>query len=107
MRIIIAASQVPPDSQVTKKTGQKLYTLRHRLRIFGDGPTKETLPGEGKVFLVANNGDSNVIPLEEEVVWHEEEASLLHWLNVRESKRSTSDVTAADIADKVKLPDGV
>lgn len=60
LRVLLPASHVPNGSQVTKKNGTKLYTLRGSIVIHGD--KKQEIKGDGVQFLISQDGQINAIP---------------------------------------------
>jgi hypothetical protein len=63
LRVLIKASELPDGQVVTKRTGEKRYTLRHAIRVHGSGdiPSQQINADKGARFLVSSNGDVNAI----------------------------------------------
>lgn len=71
IKVILQAKHIPLDSKVTKRTGEKIYTLRNRIRVFNEtGAVQEIKAQEDARFIVAENGDTNAIDGACELVWH-------------------------------------
>jgi len=69
IKVVLPACSIPVDSLVTKRTGQKVYTLRKEIRIFGTSERRGITADAGVLFLVSENGDINAIPAGTELVW--------------------------------------
>lgn len=81
IKVFLPARDIPLDSLVTKKGGGKKYTLRDRLRVFGeDGGPRELIATEGTKFIVAENGDANVVAATTELLWYAPEYQLMELL---------------------------
>ena len=81
LKILMPAGSIPVDSTVTKRTGDKKYMLRDRIRIFGeDGGPREIKASDGARFLVAQNGDANAVNSTTELLWYAEESDLIQYL---------------------------
>lgn len=79
--VIMEASQVPLGAKVTKRTGEKIYTIRDRLRVFGEkGERREIIAKGGTRFFVNDEGDANVISGTTTVVWVTDSDTLVRWL---------------------------
>lgn len=90
IKVIMPAGELPNGARVTKKTGEKVYTLRDEVRMFattsgaGDQAVVHKLTaGEGARFIVGENGDGAAIPSTLELVWHTFENDLRHFLDER------------------------
>jgi hypothetical protein len=80
--VLLAAADVPLEAKVTKRTGQKVYTLRDRLRVFGEkGERREIVALDGTRFFVDDKGDANVIAGTTEVMWVTTRDTLVRWLS--------------------------
>jgi hypothetical protein len=85
MKIILPASDIPLGSIVTKRTGEKQYTIRNKIRIFNEnGIEKEITSNDGTRFLVNKNGDANVINSNTELVWYTDKSTLINFLECDE-----------------------
>jgi hypothetical protein len=81
-KLILAAEFIPLESKVTKKTGQKPYTLRDKLRIFNENHTQQEVKAtDGARFLVSENGDANVVSGSTELLWHIDARSLRDYID--------------------------
>jgi hypothetical protein len=63
LRVLIKASELPDGQVVTKRNGEKRYTLRHAIHVHGSGdiPSQQINADKGARFLVSSNGDVNAI----------------------------------------------
>lgn len=71
-KLIIRVGDVPTNSVVTKRTGEKAYRVQDRLRVFGtDSKPQEIKADAGCRFLVpeGGSGDVNAVGVDTEVVW--------------------------------------
>lgn len=75
IEILLRVSKIPDGSIVTKVTGEKQYTLKREIRIYGDGEFRSIKADLDTAFLVAADtinavpGDMNL-----KVVMTKEEA---------------------------------
>ena len=71
LKLLIKASDVPKGECVTKRGGEKRYTIRGEVNIYQMPPTpKQVIKAEeGTVFLVSADGEINVISGDTEVLW--------------------------------------
>lgn len=53
---------MPDKTKVTKRNGEKVYTLRHKIQIYQEREYDEIVSEEGFVFLVDHEGTINIIP---------------------------------------------
>lgn len=87
MKLILEAKSIPVGSTVTKKTGEKEYTIRDDIKIYGSTSPeqKETLrelkADAGTRFMVSNDGNINIIQGDLELIWHVEPNVLYDWLS--------------------------
>lgn len=75
MKVILEVREIPVGSTVTKKTGEKVYTLRDDVKIYGSTQEQtETLrelkADSGTRFLIAQNGDISIVSGDVEMLWH-------------------------------------
>ena len=73
-KILLPVSDVPNDTSVTKKTGEKEYKIQRKIRIFAkdEDRRQEIIAKDDTAFLVPldGRGDVNVISGDTEVVVH-------------------------------------
>ncbi len=75
-KVILPAEAIPLGSTVTKVTGAKPYILRDDIKIYGSTSEeqKETMrelrADKGTRFMVANDGNINIVAGETELMWH-------------------------------------
>ena len=81
IKVILPANEIPLDSIVTKRTGEKEYILKDRMRVFGreQGQDGEVVAKDGCRFLV-KDGDANVVSPDTELVWLVDEGILSSFL---------------------------
>lgn len=73
MKVLIPAKDIPLGSIVTKKTGDKPYTIREGVKIYGtveQQTTREIKCDDGTRFLVSAAGDINIVNSDTELLWH-------------------------------------
>lgn len=76
---------IPLGSTVTKKTGEKEYTLRDDIKIWGSTQEqtenlRELKADDGTRFLISKNGDISIISGETEMLWHVDNQTLYNFL---------------------------
>lgn len=87
LKVILEASKIPLESVVTKRSGEKKYTLREKLIVYSKEWKSQALLAEsGTRFLVGENGDANVVPGDMELVWHADEYDVMELLEKREGE---------------------
>jgi hypothetical protein len=88
-KLILSANEIPFGSTVTKKTGEKKYTLREKIVVYNG--SKIIAPMEikaepGVAFIVSENGDVNAIEDSTELVWLAEREDIIHRLSDAEDE---------------------
>jgi len=75
----MSAKEIPLGSTVTKKTGDKAYILKDKIRIYGDPSLQKEIKADENVrFLV---GESIVMITDNvELLWHVSDLDLYHYL---------------------------
>lgn len=72
VKMILAAGDIPDESRVRKKTGEKWYTLRSEISIYGVPgglrPQVIVIKTPGVKFLVSDEGTVNAVPDTSELV---------------------------------------
>lgn len=71
LKIVMNAIDIPEGSIVTKKTGEKRYTLKNKIRVYTDGVKLENkieLDIEG-CFIVDTIGNINQINPDSQLAW--------------------------------------
>jgi hypothetical protein len=87
-KVLLPASEIPINSTVTKKTGEKEYRLLDSIKIYNEKGEPQVIKGEGVLYLV--DGDSiNAISGDKVLGWQIEEADLLGFLQLREDARNS------------------
>lgn len=77
--VLLAASEIPEGSTVTKRTGEKEYTLRSSVQVYGQNIEIKADPGT--IFLIdTRTGNANAIPSSTVLVWTTTRERLWHWL---------------------------
>ena len=71
MRVLREARYIPDGEPVTKRGGDKLYTLRHHVTVYRENEPKRVLePGTGKLFLVdKETGDMTEFASDKILAW--------------------------------------
>jgi hypothetical protein len=70
IKVILPIKELPEDSVVTKLTGTKKYRVRKDIRVYSQTGSLQTISAEGgSRLLLAENGDSNAINGDTEVIW--------------------------------------
>ena len=65
------AQTIPVGATVTKKNGEKPYTIRDCVKIYGEEANqKELRADDGTRFLISANGDINIVAGDTELVWN-------------------------------------
>lgn len=89
LKLILPAGDIPLGATVTKKNGEKLYTLLDRIRVFpaGEKGVEAPMPEvceivavDGTRFITAPRCDANVVAATTELVWHVSVEALSSWL---------------------------
>lgn len=77
--VLLAASAIPVGSTVTKRTGEKEYTLRSSVKVYGQNIEIKADPGT--IFLIdTRTGDANAIPSSTVLMWTTTTERLWEWL---------------------------
>jgi hypothetical protein len=69
LKVLLAASLIPDGSDVSKRTGEQVYTLKKNLTVYSDTEGKSPVVMEG-FFLVGPRGSINQVSGDK----------LLHWI---------------------------
>lgn len=81
IKVLLPANEIPVGSRVTKRTGDKVYTLRNEIKVFGLANSNQVLKGEDGVrFLIAPDGNAGAVDGQTELLWHTDKKSLSQWL---------------------------
>jgi hypothetical protein len=86
MKVLITAAMIPTGSTVTKKTGEKPYIIRDDIKIWGaiNAEQKDTMrelrADKGTRFMVADDGNINIIAEDTELLWHVDAMTLYHYM---------------------------
>jgi len=86
MKVLIAASEIPVGGKVTKKTGEKVYTIRDDIKIYGKtGPEQTETLRELRAdretrFMVSEDCSINIISGDTELLWHVDAEELYRYL---------------------------
>lgn len=59
IRVLLPLSVLPDNTVVSKPTGEKQYTLKRVIKIYGNN--KELKADEGTAFLVCQSGNINAV----------------------------------------------
>lgn len=66
IRVLLRAEEIPADANVTKRTGEQVYTLKRGLRLYSEDKAPVEITG---LFLMGPRGSINQIKPE----------TMLHW----------------------------
>ena len=83
MKMLMPAENIPLGQTVTKKNGEKPYTIRDCVKIYGDADPnrqRELKADDGTRFLISESGDINVINGDVELVWIVDDYDLYRFL---------------------------
>jgi len=72
MKVLIAVQLVPEYAEVTKRNGDKVYTVRDDLNVYYSHFTEpKTIPSIGGArFLADKNGNATAVNGDLEVLWY-------------------------------------
>jgi hypothetical protein len=79
-KVIVQASNLEDGAVVTKKTGQKEYTVRRSIKIYGEN-RQEIKSDADNIFLVDSEGNINQIKDSTELLVHVRADSLYYDLD--------------------------
>ena len=79
--VLMEAQFIPDGSVVTKKTGEKIYTISSEIRIFGV-TTKDNIviPAKDGARFISHGHDHNVVAPETILVWRASDEEILELL---------------------------
>lgn len=77
MKVIVPAEFVEDGTTVTKVKGQKTYTLKRSIKIYGEN-RREITCDPSCVFLMDNNGNIDMIPQDKELIVHVHPEDLMY-----------------------------
>lgn len=84
IKVILPSLNIPDGATVTKVGGQKKYTLRRVIKIYGGGTTDDgktmvqTIDAAPDAcYIVSDTGDANIIFRTTELMWHVNAGTLL------------------------------
>jgi hypothetical protein len=81
MKVLIPANEIPLGSTVTKKTGDKTYIIKNKIRIYGDPSLQKEIKADENVrFLVGNDANIVMITDNTELLWHVSDMDLYYYL---------------------------
>jgi hypothetical protein len=84
LQIIMSAHDIPDGSTITKKTGQKPYVIKSKIKIYAEqksGLAPQILEAPGVKYLIDDSGNINAVSSEAEVMWHTTTGELLRFLD--------------------------
>lgn len=90
MKLLIEAREIPDNATVSKRTGDKKYTLSRTLKIYNEGAEPTVINADANtVFIQAGISVSiNAINAETLLHWHVREEDLAAWLEKRYDERN-------------------
>lgn len=82
LRILLPAGEIPSGSVVTKRTGEKEYTLVQEVTIYGPEKNQERIikSDENSRFLDSGNGQFNAVGSQTLLLWRAERWELQEYL---------------------------
>ena len=86
MKVLMPAKDIPLGAIVTKKTGDKPYTIRENVKIYGtveQQTIREIKCDDGTRFLVSATGDINIVNSDTELLWHVSDRDLYNYLDCK------------------------
>ena len=85
--MILKASEIPLEAEVTKPSGTKKYVLKNVIKIWGvnslEGPMREVLAEHDTRFLYPldqSTASISCVSGDTELAWEVDALSLYHWL---------------------------
>ena len=80
-KLILQAQEIPVDSDVTKKTGDKVLKIKDRITIYDKSANHQTIePKDGTRFLIDSSGSIDVVSNTTELVWIVDQNDLINFL---------------------------
>lgn len=85
-KVILPAEVIPVGATVTKVTGQKEYILRDDIKIYGSTSEdqkdmmRELRADKGTRFMVAEDGNINIVAGGTELLWHVDAEGLYRYM---------------------------
>ena len=83
--LVLPAGEIPDLQSVRKVTGSTVYTLRHKLPLYGEGSKGITMPA-GIVYLVGENSVSGILATDK-VAWDCKDQEAIDFLEGRRSHK--------------------
>lgn len=77
MKVIVRAEFIEDGTTVTKVKGQKTYTLKRSIKIYGEN-RREIKCDPGCVFLMDSDGNIDMVPGDRELVVHVHPEDLMY-----------------------------
>ncbi len=87
IRVLLPAYLIPLGAKVTKRTGEKEYTLKNEIKIYGEGGQEIKAPKE-TLFLVCE-GSTNIIERDTVLLWGATDYDLSEFLQGRDQGAPT------------------
>jgi hypothetical protein len=89
LKVYLPAGEIPLDSTVIKRGGEKRYTIRDTITIYGPekGQRQEIKSQDGALFLThGTDGGINAISKTTELLWVVDRQEFRAWLVMKESE---------------------
>lgn len=81
VRLLVPLGDVPLESRVTKRSGEKIYCVRNHIRVFTSGKDTQVIESDvGCRFLVSDNGDVNAMGCTTPVLWYADPQAVAEYL---------------------------
>ena len=82
-RLIMTATDIPLESNVTKRNGSKVFVLRKKISIYDqDSNRKDIYAENGCFFLCGSDGNISAIDGNTVLIWHCEIHQLQNYIDV-------------------------
>ena len=86
MKVIMEVRELPIGAVVTKITGEKRYTIKDKISVYGDSALQKELRSiDGTRFLIPVDGDLtiNVVSAYTEMLWNVTDEELYNFMYER------------------------
>lgn len=84
MKVLLSAREIPFEATVTKRTGEKKYTLKETVRVYGDTKERhqEIKTDSDTRFLMAQDMSPAIaaISADTELIWEVSPNQLYDWI---------------------------
>lgn len=88
MKLLIEAREIPDNATVSKRTGDKKYTLSRTLKIYNEGAEPTVINADANTVFIQAGIGINAINAETLLHWYVREEDLAAWLEKRYDERN-------------------